>query len=235
MRNFHKNSYPQQFLNFCSPQFIKQSIKQIAYYLTLDEMYRMKKALILIFVIVSCQAQQATTTVDNLFYLKSHDLLDNIMGLNTKPGTIYTLDKYDFNNQRNLSESVLFDKIFKFKDSYYIRDSRVPLSQKEMDIVRDKNGWKTSETIIKENTWDASLFKRSKANLVQEYIKRQVWKPGVKMYVYVMPLQINFKGHFALIELKNLIEGGTNLRLYKYFDGEWLLIDLATDAKFSHE
>jgi hypothetical protein len=195
----------------------------------------MKKALILIFVIVSCQAQQATTTVDNLFYLKSHDLLDNIMGLNTKLGTIYTLDKYDFNNQQDLSESVLFDKIFRFKDSYYIRDSRVPLSQMEMDIVRDKNGWKTSETIIKENTWDASLFARSKANLVQEYIPRQVWKPGVKMYTYVKPLQINFKEHFALIELADFFGNDTTLGLYKYFNGSWILIDFATDAKFSIE
>lgn len=195
----------------------------------------MKRILVIWIVFAPCNAQQVNSDASNSFYLKSHDLLDNIMGLNTKPGTIYTLDKYDFNNQRNLSESVLFDKIFKFKDSYYIRYSRVPLSQKEMDIVRDKNGWKTSETIIKENTWDASLFKRSKANLVQEYIPRQVSKPGVKIYVYVKPIQINFKEHFALIELADYFGNDTTLDLYKYFNGSWILIDFATDAKFSQE
>ena len=183
--------------------------------------------------ITCCTAQKRNQSPDEGSYLKSHELLANILGRDRD--TIYMLERFDFSNQRKLAETALFDKMFRWRDSYYLSKTVLELSQEEMDMVRDRKGWRPPTLNNNYNTWDISLFKENKIKLVQEIKKQGLIKPGQKVYIYIKPLQVNFRQNFALIEFENLMGDGNELRLYKNLKGKWRLVAAATDAKFSQE
>lgn len=191
----------------------------------------MKKIFLLFIVIFSCKAQQEVHIDGHIFYIKSHELLDSFIAMQKYKDTIYTLEQFDFNNQKNLGNSLLFAKMFKWSDSIYLSKSPLMLTQREMDFVRDNKGWLTSNNKVKNSKWNVHLFANKKTKLVQEYKRKQLLKKGGKIYMYVKPVQINFKENFALMEVKNLFGGGYSLYLFKYIDGLWLLIEFASDPQ----
>lgn len=182
---------------------------------------------------VGCTAQKNDKLIDDNYYIKSHAILADIIGKNSD--TVYMLERFDFSNHHKLSESFLFDEMFKRNNAYFLLRNSLELSQDELNMVRDKNGWLPASTYERKKSWDVSLFKDSTFKLVQEIKRQGLIKPGQKVDFYIKPLRINFKQNFALIEFENLLGEGNELQLYKNLNGKWRIVASATDMKFAQE
>jgi hypothetical protein len=188
-------------------------------------------ALILITSCFSCSSQEIKKSVNDDFYLKSHELLDDIFDKGT---LTYALKKnFDFNDNLSLTDSKLFDEIYSFDYKYFKEKHKIDVTKNDFIRFKDTSGWVTGLKGGNQKEWDENLFIESKVTFVDVHQKKYLYSLDGINYINCIPLNINFKEDLAMVEYKGAF--GLELRVYKFIASKWYTIGGADEYKNSPE
>lgn len=187
--------------------------------------------LILITSCFSCSAQGTKQRVNDDFYLRSHELLDDIFNKGTL--TFALKRNFDFNDNLNLTNSKLFGKIYPFDSKYFKEKHNIDVTKNDFVNFKNTSGWITGSKDKIPNQWDENLFFKSKMTLVDVNQKKFIYSLNGINYINCIPLNINFKKDLAMVEYKGAF--GLELRVYKFIAGKWHTIAGADEYKNAPE
>lgn len=178
-----------------------------------------------------CRAQNNVPEVDDNFYIKCHELLDDILHKGT---STYCIKKmFDFNNQQKLTSSKLYNEITYFHPLSFKESTNLDDSIKDIKRFKDSSGWLTSSNNGTLKEWNSSLFKKSKIIIVDSYRKEFLYTENDVTYFNIIPLQINLKDNLAMVLYKGAF--GLELYAYRFTQGKWYTIGVAKQYKGSKE